>query len=79
VVATNLAAVADPAFLRRIGYRVHMDKPDEQRYAEIFHRYAAGVGMQFEPQLVQQLLQFVVKIHLKRAWPPPYPASFSYN
>ena len=34
IVATNLAVSADPAFLRRIGYRIHMDKPDEKRYAE---------------------------------------------
>ena len=47
IVATNLKRerVSDPAFLRRIGYRLHVDKPDEQRYAEIFRRYAEGAGL----------------------------------
>ncbi len=40
IAATNLSTAADPAFLRRIGYRVHMENPDETRYAEIFRRYA---------------------------------------
>jgi hypothetical protein len=56
IVATNLSACADPAFLRRIGYRVHMDMPDEQRYAEIFRRYAAGAGLSFDDSLIGKLL-----------------------
>ena len=34
VVATNLTVseVADPAFLRRMGYRLHLDKPSEASY-----------------------------------------------
>jgi predicted ATPase with chaperone activity len=59
VVATNLQvdAISDPAFLRRIGYRVHVDKPDEQRYAEIFRRYVESAGMQMDPGLVTAVLQ----------------------
>ncbi len=56
IVATNLSACADPAFLRRIGYRVHMDKPDEQRYAEIFRKYAAGAGLKFDESLLGNVL-----------------------
>ena len=46
IVATNLTVeeVADPAFLRRMGYRLHMEKPTEERYREIFARYAKNVG-----------------------------------
>jgi SpoVK/Ycf46/Vps4 family AAA+-type ATPase len=59
VVATNLQvdAISDPAFLRRIGYRVHVEKPDEQRYAEIFRRYVEQAGMQMDPGLVMAVLQ----------------------
>ena len=57
IVATNLAASADPAFLRRIGYRIHMDKPDDKRYAEIFHRYAQSVGLTVEEPLVVSVLK----------------------
>jgi len=56
VVATNLSASADPAFLRRIGYRLHLDKPDEQRFAEIFHKYASSVGIPVDPQLVATII-----------------------
>ena len=59
VVATNLMATkaSDPAFLRRIGYRVHMDRPDEKRFAEIFNRYAAANGLRVEPALVGEILE----------------------
>ncbi|MEA2735273.1 MAG: hypothetical protein QOE14_1724 [Humisphaera sp.] len=59
IVATNLAVTeaSDPAFLRRIGYRLHVDKPNEQRYAEIFRRYAEGAGMGVEPALIGTVLQ----------------------
>ena len=59
IVATNLMATkaSDPAFLRRIGYRVHMDRPDEKRYAEIFNRYAAACGLKADPALVTEILE----------------------
>lgn len=46
IIATNLMVedVADPAFLRRMGYRLHMECPTEDRYREIFAKYAKGVG-----------------------------------
>ena len=46
IIATNLMVedVADPAFLRRMGYRLHMERPTEDRYREIFAKYAKGVG-----------------------------------
>ena len=56
IVATNLNvdAVTDPAFLRRMGYRLFLDEPTEERYVQIFERYAAMCGVDvpakvFEP------------------------------
>ncbi len=58
VVATNLdpATVTDPAFLRRIGYRLALEAPTPQRYLEIFRRYAARVGLTVRPELLEWLL-----------------------
>src|SRR5205814_5149037 len=58
VVATNLAVsdVADPAFLRRMGYRLHLDRPSPQRFEEIFNRYAAITGVTPESGLMPALL-----------------------
>jgi len=57
IAATNLMASADPAFLRRIGYRIHMDKPDETRYTEILRRYANGVQLEADGALIGNLLE----------------------
>jgi predicted ATPase with chaperone activity len=57
ILATNLSKSADPAFLRRIGYRIHMDKPDEERYAEIFRRCAENLGVPVENPLIAMLLE----------------------
>ena len=58
VVATNLqvSAVADPAFLRRMGYRVHLDKPTPQSYALIFQRYAESVAVPASQELISHVL-----------------------
>jgi hypothetical protein len=59
IVATNLsiAQVADPAFLRRMGYRLHINSPDAATYARIFQRYAERAGVSIAPGLIEQLLQ----------------------
>jgi predicted ATPase with chaperone activity len=56
IVATNLSDSADPAFLRRIGYRIHMSKPDEERYAEIFRRCLQSFNLPVESWLIASLL-----------------------
>jgi hypothetical protein len=58
VVSTNLKVsdVADPAFLRRMGYRLHLQRPDAAAYAEIFLRYANGVGMRVPSGLMEKIL-----------------------
>jgi hypothetical protein len=47
IIATNLDPkdVTDPAFLRRIGYRIQIDGPTPESYAEIFRQYAARCGV----------------------------------
>ncbi|MEO6434164.1 MAG: hypothetical protein ABIP55_00160 [Tepidisphaeraceae bacterium] len=59
IVATNLAVadVADPAFLRRMGYRVHIKTPDVQTYVQIFQRYAQNAKLEVAPGVMEQLLQ----------------------
>jgi predicted ATPase with chaperone activity len=59
IIATNLdlESVTDPAFLRRMGYRVEMEGPTPELYAVIFERYAARVGVSVPPGLVARLLE----------------------
>jgi hypothetical protein len=58
IVATNLEPdrVMDPAFLRRMGYRVHLETPSAARYREIFEKYAARWRVQVPAGLVDHLL-----------------------
>jgi len=58
IFATNLRVddLLDPAFLRRMGYRLHLDKPSPDLYAGIFERYAARCGLAVQPGLVPCLL-----------------------
>src|SRR5205085_704828 len=46
IIATNLSleTVTDPAFLRRMGYRVCLDAPTPDQYAHIFNGYAERHG-----------------------------------
>jgi hypothetical protein len=58
VVATNLAVsdVADPAFLRRMGYRLFLDKPGPEAWRSIFTRYAATHSLNIPEGLLDRLL-----------------------
>ena len=59
IVATNLTVsdIADPAFLRRMGYRLHLERPDERDYAEILRRYAARVDVEISDMWIAKVLQ----------------------
>ena len=59
VVATNIDPdkVMDPAFLRRMGYRVHVATPSPNRYREIFEAYAHRCHVSVPEGLVDRLLQ----------------------
>jgi SpoVK/Ycf46/Vps4 family AAA+-type ATPase len=58
-VATNLTVsdIADPAFLRRMGYRLHLNRPDEPAYTEILRRYASRVGADLSEQWIAAVLR----------------------
>ena len=58
IIATNLDLehVTDPAFLRRMGYRLYLGEPSPDDYCQILERYAARHGLPIEPGLVQRLL-----------------------
>jgi hypothetical protein len=58
IIATNLdlESVTDPAFLRRMGYRLYLGEPTPERYAVIFERYASRHGIPVGPGLVGRLL-----------------------
>jgi predicted ATPase with chaperone activity len=59
IIATNLdpAEVTDPAFLRRMGYRLCLDTPTPEQYTRIFQRYAEQQGAAIAPELIEQLLE----------------------
>jgi predicted ATPase with chaperone activity len=58
IIATNLdpARVTDPAFLRRMGYRVYLGTPAAEDYARIFQQYAQRQGAAVAPELLEELL-----------------------
>ena len=59
VIATNLepAEVTDPAFLRRMGYRLLLGRPGPEHYAEIFRRYAGRYGLSPQPGVLAHVLR----------------------
>jgi hypothetical protein len=59
ILATNLSpeSVTDPAFLRRLGYRLYLGQPDPEHYTQIFDCYAADRGVAVTPGLVGRLLE----------------------
>jgi MoxR-like ATPase len=59
MMATNLQAeaVADAAFLRRLGYRLYLGRPTPEQYARIFQEYAARLGVTPSPKMINLLLQ----------------------
>jgi len=59
IIATNLSpeSVTDPAFLRRMGYRVLLGAPTPEDYASIFESYAKKVGTTVPPELIERLLE----------------------
>jgi hypothetical protein len=58
IIATNLSpdVVTDPAFLRRLGYRVYLGTPTPEQYAQIFSDYAKRRGLAVAPEQIAKLL-----------------------
>jgi len=59
IIATNLSpdTVTDPAFLRRMGYRVYLGAPTPEQYTRIFTNYAQRHGATLAPEVIEQLLE----------------------
>lgn len=58
IIATNLKPedVTDPAFLRRIGYRMTVDRPTPEIYSDIFRKYAARYNVQVSQEFMDSVL-----------------------
>jgi DNA-binding PadR family transcriptional regulator len=58
VIATNLSpeVVTDPAFLRRIGYRIYLGAPKPAEYAKIFQQYAQQRKVAVPAGLIEWIL-----------------------
>jgi hypothetical protein len=58
IIATNLdpARVTDPAFLRRMGYRIFLGPPTPEQYARIFRDYAQKLGTTAGPEIIDRVL-----------------------
>lgn len=59
IIATNLTPleVADPAFLRRMGYRLRIESPTAEAYRRIFERYSTHKQIEIEPGLLDHILE----------------------
>ena len=58
VIATNLdvETVTDPAFLRRMGYRICLEAPTPKQYGQIFREYAKKHGATVATETLRSLL-----------------------
>jgi hypothetical protein len=73
IIATNLdpESVTDPAFLRRMGYRVCLEAPTPEQYARIFTAYAERHGTSVAPEVLDGLLhRYLVQERELRACEP---------
>jgi len=59
VFSTNLnpADLVEEAFLRRIRYKILVDNPDRDAFAEIFRRICVKNGIQFEPEAIDYIFE----------------------
>lgn len=59
IIATNLSleTVTDPAFLRRMGYRLLLEAPNPEQYSRIFKAYAERHGTTATPEILDGILQ----------------------
>jgi DNA-binding PadR family transcriptional regulator len=58
IFASNLdsADLAEEAFLRRLGYRLTVERPSPETYGRIFRKYVEGCRLRYDPRLVDGLL-----------------------
>ena len=53
----DLKGLVDDAFLRRMGYRLYLGPPSQGRYGDIFHTVVNSNGLEYDPELLEFLLQ----------------------
>lgn len=65
VFSTNLmpSDVADPAFLRRLGYKIHIGPMNEDEYREIFTRVCEERGVPYDEEMFRFLLADYHAVH----------------
>lgn len=63
IVSTNLdpESVMDPAFLRRMGYRLYVGDPTPAMYERIFRRYAGQFNLTVDEAVLQKLVERYAK------------------
>jgi predicted ATPase with chaperone activity len=63
VFATNIrpAELVDEAFLRRIHYKIFAESPSKSEFLQIFENTCAEHGIQYDPQVVEDLLNTYFK------------------
>jgi hypothetical protein len=66
--STNLEprSLVDEAFLRRIRYKIKVDHPSEDAFAEIFQRVCAEYGLEYDQDVFVELLENFYKKHAIR-------------
>jgi hypothetical protein len=59
IIATNISLekVTDPAFLRRMGYRIYLGPPTQEEYVRIFNQYAQRCGVTPGPEIIENILE----------------------
>lgn len=74
VFATNLSpeTLADEAFLRRLQTKIRIDAVSEEQFHEIFRRVCNRLGLQYESEIVYQLID-VIRNRLKQPLRACYP------
>jgi predicted ATPase with chaperone activity len=58
IFATNLSPekLADEAFLRRLGYKIHVDYLNEQEFHAVFEQYCMANNLEYDAELVDYLI-----------------------
>ena len=74
VFATNIHPedLADEAFLRRLQTKIRIDTVSEQQFHEIFRRVCSRVGLEYQSEIVADLIQ-VIRTQLKQPLRACYP------
>ena len=89
IFSTNLSpdSLMDPAFLRRIPYKIELNPPSKERYREIFRRAAAERGLQFSDAVFDWLVEeledrrqfslacYQPRFHQSTRWSRPAPST----